>query len=263
MSHCYLYTIYGDNFEKYYHPVKINLDMGYENIFIVTTYKFEMCVKAYFKDYLPEKNIFVYDDKYLPYVRLLRFLVIENLKYDYYFFKDSDSIITSQEKDVMCEWMNNPKSSSLIIRNHYLHVVPILAGMFGIRSDIKVLILLELNNYINNKSNVKYYDYDQRWLRENIYPKIIGDSQVYTSHFYFIGEKVKILKFDELSKDFIGSSYFSDSNINFITFYKHFLIKKLYCNKMLFLPYRKKLFFVYNSTMLTALFSYFFRFLYK
>lgn len=125
---------------------------------------------------------------------MMRYIISK--KYSKYniFYKDSDSIVTDDEINLMNHWLENENTDFLIIRNHPVHLSPILAGMFAVKAP-KISFLVELiENFFNEKylslNSIKLnnFDYDQVFLQMEVYSLIINNSSIYSSHFYFCEE---------------------------------------------------------------------------
>jgi len=243
------YSIYGVDYTKYYEPVLSEIVLAISlniNVIISTTDKFEKAVIFYFRDYLSFLNIRIFSSmKFNKKEKILRYIVLDSIEYDFVFVKDSDSNTSSRELFIMTNWMNLNFKNCLIIRDHELHISPILAGMFGFNKQIGSLIVdnckLFFNNFDVNDNNI--YIYDQIWLARNIYPLIIDKSLVYTRYFLFQGEKyARIPKSEFGNNDFIGAQRFFEKNNsperNFLKFYKQDLLS---------IPYVKSLpYFLFN-----------------
>lgn len=147
-----------------------------------------------------------------------RFLPIFEDTYDLIIFRDSDSIFTDRESKFVNEWAESNYDFH-IIRDHQLHISPILAGMFGIKKKFFALFKHQL---LKNKQlfRSKSYNADQIFLADFIYKKIINSCLIHTSYFAFYGEFFEKIKKVEDESKFIGSIYIDEKkSINTIINY--------------------------------------------
>ena len=211
------YSIYGLNTEVYYKPMLENIRLAKLNnakVVISTTEKFVDHIKDYFIQEISNIHIEVFPSEiYFGAETILRFLAVEKVDADFYFIKDSDSIVTERELYIMNHWILMSKYNYIIIRDNPLHVSPILSGMFGFRKNVKNILLNScLKTFSNSNSNLKY-GFDQIWLAEKIYINIIKQAQVYSSYFHFWNENlIRISRVGNLN--FIGAQNFGNSNPN-------------------------------------------------
>jgi hypothetical protein len=203
------YTLYGSNF-RYTQPLILNVKLS--NQF----YK-EWQIRVYHDNTVPidiiktlkENNVSlinINDTIYSNFApKFWRFLpVFENI-YDIIIFRDSDSILTQRESRYVNDWVDS-NFDFHIIRDHNLHISPILAGMFGIKKKYFNLFAQQLLKNKKCTESTKYNS-DQLFLGDCIYKKIIKNCLIHTSHFAFFGERfIKINKVID-SNNFIGSVY--------------------------------------------------------
>ena len=230
------YSIYGTNTEVYYKPMLENIRLAKLNnikVVISTTDEYENMLNNYFKDFIHDFHLEVFSSKiYKQAAMLLRYLVLERIDSEYYFIKDSDSIVTDRELYIMNHWVLTSNENFIIIRDNPIHVSPILGGIFGFRNNAKHIFKDSLHETFS-KLNFRFkYGQDQRWLSEKIYPYIINQSQVYSSYFHFWNEKLIIIG-RVYNSNFIGAQ--SIGNINLNSKENEFL--HLYANDLLCLPY--------------------------
>lgn len=205
------YSIYGGDLVTYYAPVVSNILLARKEgaiVAISTTASDEEKVRDYFSEYLNEIQIVSYGSQELClYPKILRFLISNVIESDFYFFKDSDSIVTIKEARIMREWIATDTPVAMIIRDHPLHVAPVMAGMFGIAST--------LANYLTNSAHEAFlavsprfrgdYSYDQDWLMNDVYPDLAKRAHVYSSFLFYSGEKVLRIKRESRGSEFIGA----------------------------------------------------------
>jgi hypothetical protein len=192
VRHCFSYVVYGNN-SKYFDPIFKN-----NQILKASKLEYTIIIFAYISSNLSERlkreeNILVVDiPKNLQKLkRLARFLAPNFVSAEFYHYRDSDSLITKAELDIVLlqEALSLPAT---IIRNHPLHFAPILAGLFSLEQSFAN----ELRN-ISLKPNIRYQNYyDQIFLSRFFYLKIRTSAIVFTSSFYYKGENICKIKFN-------------------------------------------------------------------
>lgn len=203
------YTLYGNNL-RYIEPLIINAKNINEfyNEWEIRVY-YDKTVPAEIINILIQYNVKLIDINNTIYSdfapKFWRFLPVFEDTYDLIIFRDSDSIFTQRETRYVNEWAES-NFDFHILRDHNLHISPILAGMFGIKKNFFLLFRQQL--LINKKlTHSKIYNADQLFLADYIYKKIIKNCLIHTSYFALYGEKFcKISKVKD-SKEFIGSIY--------------------------------------------------------
>ena len=99
------YSIYGLNTEVYYKPMLENIRLAKLNnakVVISTTEKYVDLIKDYFIQEILNVHIEVFSSEiYFGAETILRFLAVEKVDADFYFIKDSDSIVTERELYIM------------------------------------------------------------------------------------------------------------------------------------------------------------------
>lgn len=139
-----------------------------------------------------------------------RFLPVFENDIEVVIFRDSDSVLTDREVKLVNEWIESDFDFH-IIRDHQLHISPILAGMFGIKQRFFSDFSRQLTE---NKSLVlsNLYNSDQLFLGDVIYSKVIRNTLIHTSFFAFSNEKfVRINKSND-SNNFIGAIYIENQS---------------------------------------------------
>ncbi len=234
------YTIYGVDEAKYYESMHKNIAIARSlevKIVVSTNEKNRKFVENYFSEYADTVTVLTYDFMSANvYPKLLRYLVPLELKADYYFYKDSDSVVTTRELECMDSWLNEEDCEAMIMRDHPLHIAPILGGMFGLR-HVTAKLLADRVDVLLHESNMPkmhHYWYDQVWLAYYFYPLIAGLAKVYTAYFYYVGEDFIRIKRDDRPLGHIGAQLFRDgeSDLPGNNFYK-----KLYGDGLLCLPF--------------------------
>ncbi len=115
--------------------------------------------------------------------------------------RDTDSRISIREKACVDEWLKSNKSFH-IIRDHPLHKIEILGGLWGVKNP-KLDNMITL---IDNFEKGDYYQTDQVFLKNHIYPLIKNDCFVHDEFFHFNKFRKKIpIKRDNL--EYLGQAY--------------------------------------------------------
>ena len=116
--------------------------------------------------------------------------------------RDTDSRLNSREAAAVNEWLISGKAFH-IMRDHPHHATQILGGMWGVKGDI----LANMEDMISEYTKGDFWQVDQNFLREKIYPLIHLDCHVHDEYFekrpfptqrkqgYFVGQA-----FDESDK---------------------------------------------------------------
>ncbi|CAF1106333.1 unnamed protein product [Didymodactylos carnosus] len=156
-----MYTIYPDWILRVYHDSIINLSV----ICPVECAHFnvDFCdISLLNIDYVPPK--------------IWRFLPAGDELVDIMGSRDLDSALTKRELDAVHEWLMSNKSFHAM-RDHPLHSVPMLGGMWGFRPSINRSFSKEFLNKIRNKGLIRRYDKrgDQTFLSDQIWPHIHND----------------------------------------------------------------------------------------
>ena len=113
------------------------------------------------------------------------------------FVRDADSIITNRELQLMNDFINS-KYEFHIIRDHPLHYMPIMGGLFGMKSSIYDLFY-EPDIFHKMKVCKNLYNYDQYFLSDVIYPIIKNKALIHTSSYSY--------KFENIQKISVVSEY--------------------------------------------------------
>lgn len=127
--------------------------------------------------------------------------------------RDTDSRLSVREKLAVDEWLNSEKDFH-IMRDHPYHNVSILGGMWGARNGILKNIIPIINQY--NKGN--FWQVDQNFLREKIYP-IIKDNSFIHDEFMKFENWSKSFPNERKNKEFVGD-VFDSNNARHPEYYK-------------------------------------------
>jgi hypothetical protein len=117
-------------------------------------------------------------------------------------FRDSDSILTRREKIIVDEWLAS-RFDVHIIRDHPMHTVPILGGMFGVRNSA-ARMLGRLLAERGDQQGTAYFG-DQIFLGRKFYPLIKYQALVHTSFVRFLFEYAAPIPDGAASDLFVGA----------------------------------------------------------
>ncbi|MUJ26412.1 hypothetical protein GNP73_00235 [Aliivibrio fischeri] len=248
------YCLYGRNIDLYYKPLLINLDIARKlNVKVVLFTTLSECnfVKDYFQEFIDILKVVSINKRF---IKLHRYLAPDYIQGDYYFYKDTDSVITMRELTYSINWCKEINSSAMLVRDHPLHISPIMGGMFALNSDLaKILshkVIMSLDN--PKKLSRNTYLYDQLWLTHYIYPLIAKKAHVYSSFFYYKNEHVVDISHDRDAKDFIGAQYKENAQRSLVleSYSKYYRT-----SKGLTLPFIRKFSFLYQKVRLVLFFA--------
>lgn len=93
--------------------------------------------------------------------------------------RDTDCRLDEREKLAVEEWLSSDKSFH-IMRDHPFHRTEILGGMWGVRGDL----LKDMNSLIEKYNKGDFWQVDQNFLREHIYPIVKEDCCVHDEFFH-------------------------------------------------------------------------------
>jgi hypothetical protein len=127
--------------------------------------------------------------------------------------RDTDSRLSVREKLAVDEWLESDKDFH-IMRDHPYHNALILGGMWGARNGILKDIISIINQY--NKGN--FWQVDQNFLREKIYP-IIKDNSFIHDEFMKFENWSKLFPSERKNKEFVGD-VFDSNNVRHPEYYK-------------------------------------------
>jgi hypothetical protein len=94
--------------------------------------------------------------------------------------RDCDSRLNQREKDAVDEWLNSDKEFH-IMRDHPAHGTEILGGMWGSKKGIIKNMKEMIDEYIKGD----FWQVDQNFLREKIYPIVKDNSFVHDEFFEY------------------------------------------------------------------------------
>ena len=137
-----------------------------------------------------------------------RFLPASDSDVEVMISRDCDSRLNLREKTAVDQWM---KSSNMfhIMRDHPWHITVILGGMWG----VKYPELNNMKNLIDNYSKGEFWQVDQNFLREIIYPLINNNCMVHDEFFSFNPNRLQF-PYKRIGQQFVGESFDENDNPN-------------------------------------------------
>ena len=130
-----------------------------------------------------------------------RFYTIDDPEVTVSLSRDTDSRLSIREKLAVDQWMESDKGFH-IMRDHPYHNIEILGGMWGIKKNIINDFRLLCDDF--RKGN--YYQVDQHFLREIIYP-IVKDNCMVHDEFFNINKNSLNFPSKRENKGFVGEVY--------------------------------------------------------
>ena len=107
-----------------------------------------------------------------------RFYAASDPSIDVMISRDADSRLDKREKEAVDEWLKSDRDFH-IMRDHPNHAMPILGGMWGARNRVR------FNLYALAQDHPKgdYWQVDQNFLKQKIYPLIKGNNLTHDEFF--------------------------------------------------------------------------------
>jgi hypothetical protein len=248
---CWCYALYGVDKVKYYEPMRENIRIAKEQgalLVLHTNGESAYSVGKFFAEYKDDIVLVVHREAYADrFPKVLRFLTPWTVAAQFYYYKDCDSVVNAKELELMDEWTRSDDPTALIIRDHPLHVAPIMAGMFALNREISLQVASSAEELFLKRIPTRYsrYTYDQAWLARDIYPGIVARAAVRTSYFHYRGETVVRIARDLEDYRYIGSQVYR------VTLGMAEVIPKEYLgwygDGLLSLPYFPRLHFLYGK----------------
>ena len=127
--------------------------------------------------------------------------------------RDVDSRLGNREKFAVDEWLSSDKDFH-IMRDHPHHNTVILVGMWGCRNSI----LKNIRNTIDEYVKGNFWQVDQNFLREKIYPIVKNNLFIHDSYLNYEKEKNNFPK-ERIKNEFVGD-VFDENNIRHPEYYK-------------------------------------------
>jgi hypothetical protein len=128
--------------------------------------------------------------------------------------RDTDSRLNLREKLAVDEWLNSDKDFH-IMRDHPHHTTEILGGMWGCRNGI----LKNMKTLINDYKKGNFWQVDQNFLREKIYPIVKNNSYIHDEFFDYNYERKKFPT-ERINKEFVGD-VFDENDIRHPEYWKY------------------------------------------
>jgi protein O-GlcNAc transferase len=126
-----------------------------------------------------------------------RFSPASDPKVDVIISRDTDCRLDEREKFAVEEWLASGKSFH-IMRDHPFHKTEILGGMWGVRGDI----LKDMDYLIEKYHKGDFWQVDQNFLREHIYPMVKEDCYVHDEFF-----EINPFPHPRIGKNFVGQAF--------------------------------------------------------
>tara|TARA_R110000822_G_scaffold303122_1_gene427685 strand:+ start:2422 stop:3069 length:648 start_codon:yes stop_codon:yes gene_type:complete len=174
------YSLWGDN-PIYTHGALRNLEMAKE------IYPDWIC-RFYLDKNVPEDIVTKLKEggaevyKYMKdgdwYAMFWRFLPVSDPKVDVMISRDCDSRLTIREKEAVEEWLKSDKLFH-IMRDHPYHKTEILGGMWGVKKPL----LNDMKSLMGSYKMGNFWQTDQNFLRERIYPLVKDYAMVHDEYF--------------------------------------------------------------------------------
>ena len=116
--------------------------------------------------------------------------------------RDTDCRFTQREVDAVESWLSSDKDFH-VMRDHPYHGTEILGGMWGCRSGI----LKGITELIDGYTKGDFWQVDQNFLRENIWPKVIEKTCTHDDFFAKVPFPTS-----RKPREFVGQAFNSDDS---------------------------------------------------
>jgi hypothetical protein len=120
--------------------------------------------------------------------------------------RDTDSRLSLREKIAVDEWLKSDKNFH-IMRDHPYHKTEILGGMWGCRNGI----LKNIKKLIDDYNKGDFWQVDQNFLREKIYPLVVNQSIIHDSYLKYNTDSKKFPT-ERINKEFVGDVFDENNN---------------------------------------------------
>jgi hypothetical protein len=127
--------------------------------------------------------------------------------------RDTDSRLSFREKNAVDEWLESNKDFH-IMRDHPYHTTEILGGMWGCRNGI----LRDIKKLIEDYHKGDFWQVDQNFLREKIYPLVVNQSIIHDSYLKYNTDSKKFPT-ERINKEFVGD-VFDENDIRHPDYFK-------------------------------------------
>jgi hypothetical protein len=126
-----------------------------------------------------------------------RFFAASEKNLEFMICRDTDSRLGLREKFAVDDWIKSGKGFH-IMRDHPYHATAILGGMWGVKGDV----LKNMKSLIDNYQKGNFWQVDQNFLKEVVYPIIKNNCLVHDEFF----EK-KSFPTERRNNSFVGQAY--------------------------------------------------------
>jgi tetratricopeptide (TPR) repeat protein len=114
-----------------------------------------------------------------------RFLVADDPKVKFFMIRDCDARPTTKDALAIAAWLDRGRPFH-VLRDHVLHNMPMMGGMWGGRTDYTWDMAARIAVYCRNGVN-NIYGADQDFLMNHIWPLIRDKTLVYDSYYNLMG----------------------------------------------------------------------------
>jgi hypothetical protein len=120
--------------------------------------------------------------------------------------RDTDSRLSLREKLAVDEWLSSDKDFH-IMRDHPYHNTEILGGMWGVRNGL----LKNIKELINDYTKGDFWQVDQNFLRERIYPLVINNNFTHDSYLNYTPDSSPFPS-ERINREFVGDVFDETEN---------------------------------------------------
>jgi hypothetical protein len=117
--------------------------------------------------------------------QLQRFLVMNDPSVERFLVRDCDARLSAAEAELVAEWTASGRPFH-VVRDHVLHNEPIMAGLWGGRTDCGIDMVALIKRCFVHGPTAKYGD-DQHLLGRMLWPLIRGRCLVHDKHYRLAG----------------------------------------------------------------------------
>ena len=121
-------------------------------------------------------------------------------------FRDSDSLFTTREVEMVSQWLAS-RYDTHIIRDHPYHQSPVMAGMLGVKGRSLQLLSGLVRRRMRARRCTEYGD-DQVFLSEDFYPRVRSRALVHTDCVRYFPERTQPMPPDRPGEMFVGAYAF-------------------------------------------------------
>lgn len=111
--------------------------------------------------------------------------------------RDCDSRLNHREAAAVAEWMASSKGFH-IMRDHPSHDTPILGGMWGVKAPL----LRDISDLIQQYVKGDFWQVDQNFLREVIYPKVKSAAMIHDEFYAQLPFPIRRQGWEFVGEDF-------------------------------------------------------------